>query len=137
MGGTARSLNNLPGSANCKQLFEQHSSWLLRLGQPAFEQIEQFLLQAAHLVEAVAGRIGVVVEYWHTVGADLDFQRQILHRPGAQVQRSRRAVAVSQWTVERHDVDQRAKQALLSTNTTEVPTQRFVAVMLMFAAAPT
>ncbi|MNF57501.1 hypothetical protein D3C84_390320 [compost metagenome] len=108
---------------------------LLRGLQPGIQQAEQFLLQRPHLRLAVARRVGVVIQQRHTVSTQLHFQGQIFHRAGAQAQGTRRTVAEGLRTIEWHDIDQWAKQALLAADPAEVAAQRFVAVMLMLAAA--
>ncbi|MNQ64851.1 hypothetical protein D3C85_792880 [compost metagenome] len=108
---------------------------LLRGLQPGIQQAEQFLLQRPHLSLAVARRIGVVIQQRHTVSTQVHFQGQIFHRAGAQAQGTRRAVAEALRSIERHDIDQRAEQALLAADPAEVAAQRFIAVMLILAAA--
>ncbi len=127
----------MPGAPDGVEFIEQHRARLPGLGQPVLEQREQLLLQAADLFQTVAVGVGVVIQGRHAIGADLHFQRQVFHGAGAEIQHARRAIAISQRAIERHDIDQRPEQALLATDAPQVATQRLVTVVLMLAAAAT
>ncbi|MOA36437.1 hypothetical protein D3C78_1579600 [compost metagenome] len=64
----------------------ERSQGLGGLGQPALQQGEQGIGDGRQIPLPVAAGVGVQIQAWLAIGADLHFDGEILHRAGADVE---------------------------------------------------
>ncbi|MNJ41246.1 hypothetical protein D3C77_361640 [compost metagenome] len=132
MGG---SNNQLLGSLLGQPVDLEAAQGLGGLGEPASQQGKQGIGDGRQIPLLVAAGVGVQIQAWLAIDADLHLYGEILHRAGADVENMGTEGAKPAGMIERHDVDQGAEQPLDAPHQAKVSAQQLVAVVLVLAHA--